>query len=632
MQTLVSYFKIAFQRTTALIAWVVPHLDRPFTRIAGFLGLIWYIAEKSVVDMSNHIRTFESFIILGIGLTFILRGRDKWSDWAGLGLILLLTLAPIYWRMHGFDRDGFSLLGVLPGSDANGYFTGALNLLYGEDIPPFAARRPLFITYLATILGVTGQNLILTLIIMAMVVSVALWLLTAEIRESFGVLPAALTAVIMIYCYAGRYTGKFLTEQLGIPLGMLALTIFLQGIRRKKFNYFVGGLFILTIALNARAGAMFALPLLAMWGATWHGRSKSLLRNLLILCGTVSLGFLINFGIFRFISSPGSIPFANFGFTLYGIVTGYRGWKSWNLDFPGASDAEAFEVSLEIIRNSPDMFLKGMARAYQEFLNPQYFFSFLYLPPVEQTMASLFLLILTGIALWRLVKNIRLQYAQLLLCVLAGILLSVPFAPPSDDAIRAMTATTSFLALLTGSAFISTHKLYAVADQNSFFQLNRNAAIYFSVVLILLPVVGWTVTKSIVPVPRSGVNCGPQEQPVVLTVTPYSYVNVVRNQQQSTSFLPNLRRVDMQKNLSEFPPGGLWKLLRQVESEQTIMIGLNMAGTSPTSTLVWLVAPTDAIQNIGGANYFCAKRINTTPLENGDFLVDSQVESEIEFP
>lgn len=632
MQNLESFAKSANRQAIILASKSLLYFDIPIIRTGVFLLLLGYIVDKSFLNIHNHIRTFEGFLIIVVGLVLIFRARDAWGNLASFVIVLVLVLAPIYWRIQGFDRDGFSLLGVLPSSDANGYFTGAIKILYGEDVPPFAARRPLFITYLSTILFLTRQDLVLSLIVLAVIVAVATFLLASEVKINFGVLPAALVAAIMIYCYSGRFTGKFLTEQLGIPLGMLSLSILLQGLRQNSFRHVVWGVFVLTIALNARAGAMFVLPMLILWGVTWAGKSKLSINNLFMLSGSVVLGFLVNYWIFKSISSPGSVPFANFGETLYGMATGYRGWRVWYQDYPGVPLAAAFRISLEIIKNSPGLFLMSVFRAYQEFLKPQYFFSFLYMPTNQIAPAAYFLLVATGIGIWRLMKNIHLRYSQLMLFVLVGILLSVPFAPPSDDAVRAMTATTSFLALLAGSAFINFQNGHMVEHHKLTPLLGLGVTIYFSGFLIFLIIAGWIVVRGALMTPELGITCNLNEQPVTMVTMPRSYVNVVENNNQRISFLPNIRRADLLKNLSNFPGDGIWNLLRKIEPGQTVILGLNHADGHPDSGLIWLVVPTNTIQDFDGLNYFCATPVNVAPLENGNFLVVSGVENVFDLP
>ena len=108
----------------------------------------------------------------------------------------------------------------------------------------------------------------MTLLFLALITSLAVYLLGREVGEMFGVFPATLIVMMMVYSYIGKFHGKFLTEQLGLPLGLLALALFLRGMKGKNLFCFLLGTLILSVALNARAGAFFVLPFLMLWFLT----------------------------------------------------------------------------------------------------------------------------------------------------------------------------------------------------------------------------------------------------------------------------------------------------------------------------------------------------------------------------
>ena len=66
---------------------------------------------------------------------------------------------------------------------------------------------------------------------------------------------------------------------------------------------------------------------------------------------------------------------------------------------------------------------------------------------------------LTLVGLWKLVGNHHSSFSRMMLLAFVGIVLSVPFAPPIDDGIRAMTATAPFLVLIAGFSFVSQEQM-----------------------------------------------------------------------------------------------------------------------------------------------------------------------------
>src|SRR5574339_860590 len=250
-------------------------LNQRVTGVLILIDLLIYMITRSFVDRQEHLRTTGSFIFLTVGLVFILYPKTRFSGFLSFLFLLAFAFFPFYWRLHGLDTDGFTITGIFPQNDANGYFIGTLKILYGGQITPFAARRPLFSAFLSVILYLSNHNFIVALFILAFLVSLAIYLLGMEVRDFLGVFSAAITMMIVAYFYIGRFQGKFMTEQLGLPLGALSLALLLRGIRERNLMYLPWGIFILSLALNARAGAFFVLPLLILWFVTLRNVSLS---------------------------------------------------------------------------------------------------------------------------------------------------------------------------------------------------------------------------------------------------------------------------------------------------------------------------------------------------------------------
>jgi hypothetical protein len=106
-----------------------------------------------------------------------------------------LALAAV-WQdvaIHYQDR-GVIIGGLLPWSDAQGYYYDALRLLDGHPLG-WSSRRPLFPAFVAVLLAVTG-SLYVAVAVMVALNAVAVFLLAREIRLSFG--SAAATAAALI--------------------------------------------------------------------------------------------------------------------------------------------------------------------------------------------------------------------------------------------------------------------------------------------------------------------------------------------------------------------------------------------------------------------------------------------------
>lgn len=605
--------------TSRLLSKPLLPLDRAAFRVIAFLAVLGWIASKSFFDPGFHWRTAGDFVFLSLGLALLLRARDKWSGWAGGSVILLLVFSTLFWRFQGFDNDGFTITGILPQSDANGYYTGAVKILYGEKI---SVWRPLFVAFLSVLLYAFQQNLFVVLMAMSLFVSISIYLLMKEIRQGFGAIPAALTALTMVYCYTGKFAGKFLTEQLGLPLGVLALALFLNGIRTRRFHYLLFALFTLSLALNARAGAFFVLPLLVFWFTDLKGRSvRSFLAWGVVAAGAIGLGFAANFWLFSSVAAPSSVPYGNFGVTLYGMATGYRGWRSFYTDFPDTPVSAATQIALEIILESPDIFLRAVMQAYREFFSPARFFSFLYLPSKEIVPLAWLLSLLAVLGLFRLIKYRHTSVARLILFALAGIVLSVPFAPPIDAGIRAMIATTPFLALLTALPLADFQAMDLPARDESGQAAGVDVLLVFSLAVWLVVTLGWMFVHGSASGIRSARVCDPGETLVSIPLSPGSYVNIVRNSAQTYSLLPNIRRVDLRENVANFSSFSTYNAFGTLEPDQTVMMGVNLEDLTADQT-TWLFLPTEKVQTWTGVNQFCVVPTGVDELDRFNYFID----------
>jgi hypothetical protein len=455
---------------------------------------------------------------------------------------------------------------------------------------------------------------------LAFITLLAIYFLGMEVRDSLGVFSAAVTMMIIAYSYIGRFQGKFLTEQLGLPLGALSLAILLRGIKEKNLYYFPWAIFILSLALNARAGALFVLPLLILWFINLRNVSLSKLALGGIVCTAVALGFIANLWVFHSISVPGSVPFSNFGYTFYGMATGYHGWRSFGIDYPGVDSSQAMGIAFKLILDSPSPFLYAVSRAYQDYFQPNNFFSFLYLPGTQLRSISSILSIFLVVAIIRLVGTRQTPLARMLFAVIIGVLLSIPFVPPIDDGIRAMIVTVPFWALIVGFAVAGMSPTSLVSEEAWKLDLPKvNPLLIFSFIMVMAVTLSWLLVRSSASSTIEKISCEVDEHPVAVRVSPGSYINVVKNNSRTVSWLPNIRREDLRANMQNFPKIYSYESFYRLETGQSALVGLNLAEAK--KDFIWLIVPTNSIETFDGINYFCAVRTGVEELDNANFLV-----------
>jgi hypothetical protein len=247
-----------------------------------------------------------------------------------------------------------------------------------------------------------------------------------------------------------------MTESLGLALGAVGFAILWRGTRQRQISYCLVGILLVTLALNARAGAFFILPALILWGSwSFRGTARFSWRFLLGGASVVLLGFILNSILLKVIGSADSMAFSNFSYTLYGLIVG-GGWTQVIQDHPelsSMSDTEAaqkiYALAFEALRANPFALFTGSLRAWEEFLFKDYVFSF-----IPDLKTNFFLQILSVIALLNSSRCWRDPNASLIVVATLGILASVPCVPPWDaDGMRAYAATIPFIATLPVMGF-----------------------------------------------------------------------------------------------------------------------------------------------------------------------------------
>jgi hypothetical protein len=419
--------------------------------ILGTLALV-AVQPTAAIDLRYHWSSAPISLMLIAFATHRLPSVQR-NQMLAFGA-LFLSLIILWWTWRGGLSDGSLIVGVLPYSDAGGYFSDAQKILAGQPISDFASRRPLFAASFAGLLGIAGNDLQAALLLTTLLVMAAL-LLCVRLLPTPHVLTTVF--VLVIFLYYRRFIGTTLTEQLGLALGLMAFGCLVRGVRGRSRLLIAGGMFLLALALNARAGAFFILPLLMLWFAHLEATPGRIIswKWLAVLVAAVAVGFATNRAVLLLMGGQGAAAFSNFAYTFYGLVYG----GDWTLAYAqhpelaalpdNAHAAAIFSLALQHIQEQPTALIVGAIRAWTVFLPTAYVFG-ASLHPVAITLVPYFVLsVLAAFGLLACVRNRRDPVASMMLVALVGIWISVPFVPPWDsDQMRAYAATIPFLAWL----------------------------------------------------------------------------------------------------------------------------------------------------------------------------------------
>lgn len=372
---------------------------------------------------------------------------------AGALLIAVVMAIPVwaahcYYAVSGWSHSWFLLGGLIPLSDAQMHFRQAVEILQTGQATTGFNGRFLYPMFLASLMALTGDH--------AQLVNLASMLL------AMGCLAVTAKAVVPIAGLAGtalmvlltwgffRVNGAWLsmTENLGLPLGLLATSFFVIGSRAGRFAPCAAGLFLFATGMATRPGALFILPALAGWCVLRFGGGIMQPKRWLAVGFASGVVVLAGMGANNLATATvykGESPaYQNFAFSLNGLLTGSDWSKSHNNGL--GNPQEVMEENKRLLRENPLMVVKGAMRTL-EYLWPRgFFFRFereLRLVGIASLAA------LAGLIALAFEKSQSTQRGWMLAACL-GILLSLPFAPPWDAGSRPYAVTMPIVFLLCG--------------------------------------------------------------------------------------------------------------------------------------------------------------------------------------
>lgn len=292
---------------------------------------------------------------------------------AQTGLLLAVALAavllPLFGAWIGARTHPNAIAGLIPWNDAAGYYGCALDILGQEDLSPFCQRRPFYTVYLSGLLAAAGLELQRALVGQALMSAAAVFLVASLALRRWGMAPA-LGTVAILSAFVATMSMTTLTENIGFLLGAVALVLLFAGAERGSRGLLALGAFTLCLALNARAGAFFVLPLLVLWPLLFqNGRrgGRDWAGSLFVLLA-VAAGFVPGIVMTVLLGGAAGETHSNFSYTLYGLVAGGERWTFAVTQLPGATAAEIYAAAWRLFLESPFLLVAGLAQGFLEYL------------------------------------------------------------------------------------------------------------------------------------------------------------------------------------------------------------------------------------------------------------------------
>ena len=420
----------------------------PFALILFPLALFVFVLVVPIpISISIFFSQFSFLYFLSVLLlyyvSFSVKGKNSWLFAACFTALIFSMHLSYFWR-SGYSGN-MIIAGLLPFRDGFSYYSGASFLFDGYRIANIAAWRPMFTSFVASLLFLTQHNLMWSMAILVGLLGTSCILSAYVIRNDFGALAAALY-ITFLYFYIQHLVGILYTELLGLSLGCLGFVILWSSIKSQRLDKLAVGLAVMVVAVSARAGTFFVFPVLVLWaGWAFRKHARFSFRATSIAFVAISLVFLIVNPVFSsLIVEPGKRAFGNFAFTLYGQVVGGAGYNAAIQRFATRDSDIIYRATWKFFLAHPLSFFIGAAKAYRDF-----FFSnigiFRYYSPKGQVIWSYLIwaagLGLTAVGIVKSVRKIFEPLYSFFVAVLLGFLISIPFLPPIDGGIRIYAST-----------------------------------------------------------------------------------------------------------------------------------------------------------------------------------------------
>ena len=604
------------------------YLLRAATFTLPFLAYAAVLASKIPIKIGWEARTGTgtAFLLLFAVLLYpIFRHSGWWEDLGSLAVTLVFFALPLSGLWNSGFSNGYVIGGLLPFADGVYYYMDANRLLAGQMMSAFSEARPLFPGTLAVVLGLVHGNLAVALAIFGAVAILACFLLAREVRHSHGT-TAGLVTLVVLFLFFRAHIGITFTENLGFALGAIALAVLWRGAGSSKKGMVWAGIFLLTVALNARAGAFLILPLLALWGGwLFRGNSRISLRFFFSGCTAILLGFLLDAILRHLVSNSGGMAYGNFSYVLYGLVMGGKGWGQVLIDHPeihlamrGSQQYSLiYSLAFDAFRADPMRAARGFLSSWWYYLtpNPGAFgfvnINFLGILNTPQTQEALFAA--TSIGLLGCIRQARAPRASLVLMSSVGILASVPFViPGAFSMMRAYAATIPFVALWVVLGLHAIFKGLKWPGEPHAPTDDRPALspVILGLVIVLFCFLSPVLVKGLShPTQFSGAECPSSLESIIFRTDRSVAVNLISDDTSSSSHLPDIRLSDFrnQMNFGSYPE--VADIFIKLTAGQTLILAPNMSDSG--YGVVWLIADTSSLSSLTGVVMACSHPVES---------------------
>ncbi len=575
--------------------------------------------------VSMAVRTGFGLVIPLITLTLYLAFRipNRTGDFLGMSVTLSLFALPLAGLWVSGQSQSVAINGLVPLADAANYYTDSLRILSGAEISQFSAMRPFFPGFLSFLMKVTDQNFMTSLAITTLVAAIAIYFGVREVQRTHGV-ETAVFLLIVIFIYFRHHAGTSMSETLGVPFGALGMGLLWRGLDKQSQGLAMFGLFVTSMALNIRPGAMFTLPLMLLWvGWVLRKEGKRIsIRFLILGTAVIILGFILNSLFIRLLAGPSGTAFSNFSWALYGLASGGHSFNYIFQQHPELAlmqDPERtriiYRLAIELMIQKPELLFQGIAQRYSMFFSNSWYSAFSFLESENSvlyviTRWTIYTLCALGFVKW--LRKPSDPHSGLAALTAVGVLLSVPFVPPTDAyRVRLYAASIVTFGLLPAMGLsLLMGKIKLFSRSNPAIQ-DSNVTAVFGVLLVIMVLGGTLLTKfSSQPPSLPTVNCQAGEDAIAVRFNAGTSINIHSEKIAFLDWMPNFHQGQFRRSVHSLADTNLIEYLKSFPAGTSIFSSLDHLSNRAALVIV----PTNQLPQPGTYIGICGQWENNPAL------------------
>ena len=552
----------------------------------------------------------------------------------GRTLALTFTLLVFALAMSGLWTSGqteqYIIGGIFPYSDAGSYYFDALRSLEGAVFGTFSASRPLYPALLASVLALTRLDFQKALLLLNLLPAFATYLTVRQVQHSHGTL-AGVVFLTVSYFFVRFYIGASMSEVLGYSLGLAGFVLLWRCARQKdgaltfKKTGWLGlaGIFLLTLALNARNGAFFVLPLVAIWLA-WlmkkDGRISWRYLGWSVLA--MAAAFLLTKGVSLLVTDPNNNGDYHLAMQLYDLVTGGNDWNALfnqHHELAGLTTNQILIQSIGIdyryFLAHPTSLMKGLYVNWISYFQEDNRGAYSFLGGTSSTasqVARIVMLLLGASGLFVCYRQRNRPESWLILAASLGNFLSIPFVPPLNTFNLRLFAATIWVEGIVPALGLTfwlheiTRKRWPRLDQEllSAPATGGSGILIYSAALVLLVGAGPLLTHAAAAptVLAAQTQSCPAGQTTVFTrIEPGSYLGLVDNADPRGSLLPYVRLAFFKSKFHNLSTSLLYPEIDSLNAPTAMIYDIDLV----SDNRIWVFAPLQMLPQQTGIVKVC---------------------------